>query len=101
MVVESRLMVVIMETDAAFEAGLGPISKQLIEIGRDPFRSPIQVFETFGGRNEVLMIVAHRENDFVQIPIDCWPDKIIHPIEPSHIVEIKETDLIAFLHVEH
>src|ERR1051326_1948889 len=75
-VVQDRFLVITMVAHLSFQSGLCPISQQIIRRCREPFRRPVQVFESFSRRNEVLMIVADRENDFVQIPIDRRSEKL-------------------------
>src|SRR6267154_1080805 len=88
MVVKNRLPVVVMKTGAPFETRLGLISKQVIEISRNPLRSPVQVFELFGCGNEVLMIVAGGDDDLIEIPIHREAGKIVEAVEPPDVGEV-------------
>src|SRR5205807_6789475 len=58
--------------------------------GGKPFGSPIQVIKLGSHRDEILMIVARGENDFIEVPIDVQLGQIVPAGELAHVVEIEE-----------
>src|SRR5882762_4198311 len=64
-IVQNCLLIVIMQRKPPFQAGFRVFTQKVIHIGGEPFRSPVQVFERLGFGNEVLVIVADRNDYFI------------------------------------